>query len=84
MHEPGSFVTHAKLPELGSGEIVSYDRGAVRIRFASGERQFLVDTAAPHLVVTLEAPARASAPKRAAGAKRKAKAPAKAATAKAT
>ena len=73
MHEPGSFVTHAKLPELGSGEIVSYDRGAVRIRFASGERQFLVETAAPHLLVTDEAPARPSAPKRASGAKKKAK-----------
>jgi hypothetical protein len=74
MHEPGSFVTHTKLPELGSGEIVSYDRGAVRIRFASGERQFLLEAAAPHLLVSDEAPARPSAPKRASGTKRKTKA----------
>lgn len=55
--EPGSYVTHAKLPDLGSGEIVAAEKGTVRIRFASGDRSFLIDAVAPHLVVTLEAPA---------------------------
>lgn len=72
MYEPGSFVTHAKLLELGSGEVVSYDRGAVRIRFASGERQFLMEAAALHLAATADAPVRSAAPKRASAAKRKA------------
>jgi hypothetical protein len=70
LHEPGSFVTHAKLPDLGSGEVIAYDRGTVRIRFASGERSFLVDAVAPHLVVTAEAPARSTPSKRPAGAKK--------------
>jgi hypothetical protein len=55
--EAGSFVIHAKLPELGSGEILSHDKGTVRIRFASGERAFSIDKAEPHLEVTQEAPA---------------------------
>lgn len=75
-HEPGSFVTHAKLPDLGPGEVISSDKGTIRIRFASGERAFLIDAVAPHLVVTQEAPPRAPAPKRAA-AKSKKKAAAK-------
>jgi hypothetical protein len=55
--EAGSFVVHAKLPDLGSGEILSHDKGTVRIRFASGERAFSVDKAQEHLAVTQEAPA---------------------------
>ena len=56
--EIGSYVTHAKLPELGSGEILAVDKGAVRIRFASGERNFSGELVAAHLVTTLEAPPR--------------------------
>jgi hypothetical protein len=55
--DAGSFVTHAKLPDLGSGEILSHDKGTVRIRFASGERAFAVEKAQPHLSITQEAPA---------------------------
>jgi hypothetical protein len=54
----GSYVTHAKLPELGSGEILSIDNGRIGIRFASGQRNFMYDLVAPHLTVTNEAPAR--------------------------
>ena len=54
--EPGSYVTHAKLPELGSGEVIVAEKGTIRIRFASGDRNFLIDAVVPHLVVTLEAP----------------------------
>src|SRR5688500_691734 len=32
--EPGSYVTHAKLPELGSGEVIVAEKGTIRIRFA--------------------------------------------------
>jgi len=53
----GSYVTHAKMPELGAGEILTSDKGAVRIRFASGERNFIWDMVAGHLTVTTEAPA---------------------------
>lgn len=70
-HEPGSYVTHAKLPDLGPGEVVLLDKGTIRIRFASGERAFLLDSVAPHLTVTQEAPAKAPAPKRATKAKAK-------------
>jgi hypothetical protein len=77
--EPGSFVTHAKLPDLGSGEVMSCDRGTIRIRFASGERAFLVEAALQHLQVTQEAPPPAPAAKRPAAKKAtKAKAKAKA------
>ena len=38
--ELGCYVVHAKLPDLGSGEVLSAEKGAVRIRFASGERSF--------------------------------------------
>ncbi|HEX5657239.1 MAG TPA: hypothetical protein VFX59_08585 [Polyangiales bacterium] len=55
--EAGSFVVHAKLPDLGSGEILSNDKGTVRIRFASGERAFAIEKAEAHLAVTQEAPA---------------------------
>lgn len=53
---PGSYVTHAKLPELGNGEILSAQDGNVSIRFASGNRAFNVDLVMKHLTVTLEAP----------------------------
>lgn len=69
LHEPGSFVTHAKMPELGSGEVISSEKGTMRIRFASGERAFLVEAVDRHLVVTQEAPARPAA--KASKAKRK-------------
>lgn len=66
----GSFVTHAKLMELGSGEVISIDRGEVRIRFASGDRAFVGDLALAHLTTTDEPPAPAkAAPKRARKAK---------------
>jgi hypothetical protein len=53
---PGSYVIHNKLPELGSGEILSVDKGATRVRFASGERNFLTSVVEQHLTVTLAAP----------------------------
>jgi hypothetical protein len=55
--EIGSYVTHDKLPELGSGEITASDNGAVRIRFASGDRNFVWDMVRGHLSITMEAPA---------------------------
>jgi hypothetical protein len=58
---PGSYVTHAKLPELGSGEILSAHDGRVSIRFASGNRDFMLDRVMRHLTVTSEAPAAAPA-----------------------
>lgn len=75
---PGSYVTHAKLPELGSGEIVATQDGRVSIRFASGSRDFMVDRVMKHLTVTTEAPAPPEAP----AGKAKAKRPRKAAAAK--
>lgn len=77
MPEPGSFVAHAKLPELGSGEVMSCERGTMRIRFASGERNFLVQATLPHLLVTQEAPPPPAPAKRPASKKAKAKAQAK-------
>lgn len=71
LHEPGSYVTHAKMPELGSGEVVSSEKGTIRIRFASGERAFLIEAVERHLVVTQEAPARPAPTKRASKAKAK-------------
>ncbi len=56
--ETGSYVVHAKMPELGTGEVLAAEKGAVRIRFASGERSFSMDFVAPHLTVTAEAPAK--------------------------
>jgi hypothetical protein len=70
LHEPGSYVVHAKLPDLGSGEILSNEKGTLRIRFASGERAFMADVVGPHLVVTAEAPARPAPTKRASKAKK--------------
>jgi hypothetical protein len=53
---PGSFVIHAKLPELGSGEVLYADRATLRLRFASGERSFLTAVVAPHLSVIVAGP----------------------------
>lgn len=52
----GSYVTHAKLPELGSGEIISVSEERISIRFESGERSFVYDLVEKHLQVTSEAP----------------------------
>jgi hypothetical protein len=63
--EIGAYVLHAKLPELGAGEILASDReGAIRIRFASGERNFLWELVAAHLQMTDEIPAPAPSAKR--------------------
>jgi hypothetical protein len=65
---PGCYVTHTKLPELGNGEVLFAQDGVVSIRFATGNRAFKIDVAAPHLVMTFEAPAappRRAMPKRA-------------------
>jgi len=56
LFEPGSYVTHAKLPELGSGELIASENGRVRIRFASGEKNFLWHLVASHLTETDVAP----------------------------
>ena len=63
--EPGSYVVHAKLPELGTGEIIASEKGCMRIRFASGERNFNIDFVSPHLSATAEAPKPASSKARA-------------------
>lgn len=54
--EPGSYVTHAKHPELGSGELVASESGRVVIRFASGERKFVWKLVSEHLTATEVAP----------------------------
>ena len=83
----GCYVLHSKLQDLGSGEVVMVDKGAIRIRFASGERSFAELKADPYLEVTSEAPlappptARKRAPRKAA-AKRPPKAGVKASIAK--
>jgi hypothetical protein len=59
--QPGSYVTHAKLPDLGSGEVLESDKGVIRIRFGSGERQFMLALVAAHLTTTQEAPDRPAA-----------------------
>jgi hypothetical protein len=56
--EIGAYVLHAKLPELGAGEILASEReGAIRIRFASGERNFIWELVAAHLRMTDQVPA---------------------------
>lgn len=52
--ELGSHVTHSKLSELGTGEILSVEKGVVRIRFASGERSFQTEMVSPYLTPTDE------------------------------
>ncbi len=75
---PGSFVVHAKLPDLGSGEVLSADKGSLKVRFASGERNFVTELVSQYLTVTIEGPA----PRAATKAKRAKKAAAKPAAAK--
>ena len=73
--ETNSYVIHTKLPELGSGELLAAENGRVRIRFASGTRDFLWEKVASLLTVTDVAPilpatkAKGAARKRAATAK---------------
>jgi hypothetical protein len=69
----GAFVTHAKLPDLGNGEILATEGGTLRVRFASGERAFSTELVAKHLTVTQEGPPPKAAAK-AASRKRAAKA----------
>lgn len=52
----GSFVVHAKLPELGSGEVLWAEKGMLRLRFACGERSFLIALASEHLSVVVPVP----------------------------
>lgn len=52
----GEFVTHSKLSELGVGEVMSTEKGALRIRFAAGERNFVAALVQPFLSVTSERP----------------------------
>ena len=54
---PGSYVTHSKLPELGSGEVLSLQNDKVLIRFASGERSFQIVIAGRFFSSSTEAPA---------------------------
>lgn len=63
---PGSFVVHAKLAELGSGEVLSTEKGTLRLRFACGERSFLTEAVSPHLSVVAEGPPPPTAKKKAA------------------
>lgn len=63
---PGMYVTHAKMPELGSGEVMFARDGTVSIRFGSGNRAFRVEMVMRHLARTTEAPqAPQKGPKRA-------------------
>ena len=59
----GCFVTHQKLPELGAGEVIASEKGALRIRFAGGERSFSEEIAQHHLTITMEGPPPAPAKK---------------------
>jgi hypothetical protein len=52
----GTYVTHAKLPDLGSGEIIASDGQSLVIRFASCEKNFVAALTEKHLTVTAEAP----------------------------
>lgn len=68
---PGSYVKHAKMLDLGSGEVMSSEEGKIRIRFASGERSFLYERVVEHLTVTTEAvPVPTTKPKKAASKKK--------------
>lgn len=71
---PGSYVKHAKMLDLGSGEVMSAEEGKIRIRFASGERSFLYERVVEHLTVTTEAVPAPPAKAKKAAAKKKAKA----------
>ena len=68
---PGSFVVHAKLPELGRGEVLSAEKNTLRLRFACGERSFATSVVSEHLSVVVAGPT----PPPAKAAKRATKAP---------
>jgi hypothetical protein len=73
MPRVGSYVTHLKMPDLGTGEIVAVDDTRVVIRFASGQRNFVYALVEKHLNVTTEAPPLpASKPARTRAAKKRA------------
>lgn len=74
----GTYVTHAKLPDLGSGEVIAMDGERLVIRFSSGERNFIYHLVEKHLNITAEAPA----PAKASRSPKKSGAPKKAAAAK--
>jgi hypothetical protein len=44
------------MEDLGTGEVLAAEKGTIRIRFASGERNFLWAKVEEHLAVTQEAP----------------------------
>lgn len=69
----GCYVSHAKLPDLGTGEVLASEKGTIRIRFASGERNFVWAKVEEHLAVTQEAPAAPAKPPKAPRAPRAAK-----------
>lgn len=50
-------MTHAKLPELGNGEVMYEQDGNIAIRFSTGNRFFRLDLVMRHLVLTSEPPA---------------------------
>lgn len=54
---PGSFVVHAKLPELGRGEVLSAEKDTLRLRFACGDRSFVTAVVEQHLSVVVAGPA---------------------------
>src|SRR5687768_4582514 len=54
--EPGSYVSHARLTALGTGEVVLTEKGNIRIRFASGDRQFVLALVKEHLALTFDFP----------------------------
>ena len=56
MFHIGSYVVHKKLAELGSGEIIKAEMGAISIRFASGVRNFSESHVGVHLEKTTVAP----------------------------
>jgi hypothetical protein len=56
MFHIGSYVVHKKLAELGSGEIIKAEMGAISIRFASGIRNFSESHVGVHLEKTTVAP----------------------------
>jgi hypothetical protein len=68
--ETGSYVSHAKLSALGTGEVLGSEKGNIRIRFASGERQFVFQLVEQHLALTFDFP-RPVAAKRASRARTK-------------
>ena len=52
----GSCVTHARMLELGSGEVVAFDGVRLKLHFASGDRSFVFRLAEKHLQLIPEAP----------------------------